>query len=132
MMPLWTRGVAVWARASVLGVVLSLSAAAATAATDTVVEIRVHGNHSIPDDEVVELAGIALGDVVDNGVLDSVARRLTDSGRFETVDVYKRYWSLTATDRIALVMVVRERAAWAARRPADGPAGAPLRGGIRY
>ncbi len=109
MMPLWTRGVAVWARASVLGVVLSLSAAAATAATDTVVEIRVHGNHSIPDDEVVELAGIALGDVVDNGVLDSVARRLTDSGRFETVDVYKRYWSLTATDRIALVMVVRER-----------------------
>ena len=97
-------------RAGVLGAALSLGAAAyATAATETIAEIRIHGNHSIPDDEVVELAGVAVGDVVGPKLLDAVDRRLTDSGRFETVEVHKRYRSLTATDRIALVIVVRER-----------------------
>ena len=110
MMLLCSRDAAAGARAGVLGVVLSLGAAAgATAATETVIEIRIHGNYSIADDEVVELAGIALGDVVDRGMPDAVARRLMDSGRFETVEVHKRYRSLTATDRIALVIVVRER-----------------------
>ena len=100
---------AAWARAGAFGAALSLGAAAGAAAAETVVEIRIHGNHSIPDDEVANLAGIAVGDVVDRGGLDAVARRLTDSGRFETVEVRKRYRSLTATDRIALVIVVRER-----------------------
>ena len=67
------------------------------------------GNYSIPDDEVLALAGVALGDVVDDGGLDDIARRLTASGRFETVEVHKRYRSLSATDPIALVIVVRER-----------------------
>ena len=111
MMAPCSRGIAAWARAGVFGAALSLSAAAggAAATTETVVEIRIHGNYSIPDDEVVNLVDIALGDVVDSGMLDAVARRLTDSGRFETVEVHKRYRSLTATDQIALVIVVRER-----------------------
>ena len=81
----------------------------APVATETVVEIRIHGNNSVPDEEVLELAGIAVGDFVDSAELDAVARRLATSGRFETVEVRKRYRSLTATDRIALVIVVRER-----------------------
>ena len=81
----------------------------APAATETVVEIRIHGNSSVPDEEVLELAGIAVGDFVDSAELDAVARRLATSGRFETVEVHKRYRSLTATDEIALLIVVRER-----------------------
>lgn len=81
----------------------------APVATETVVEIRVHGNNAVPDEEVLELAGIAVGDLVDGAELDAVARRLATSGRFETVEVNKRYRSLTATDEIALVIVVRER-----------------------
>lgn len=113
MMPIRSRGVAAWARAGVCSAALSLGAApgasGALAATETVVEIRVHGNYSIPDGEVLALAGVALGDGVDDGVVDAIARRLAASRRFETVEVHKRYRSLSATDRIALVIVVRER-----------------------
>ena len=84
---------------------------------ETVVDLRVHGNHSIPDEEVLALAGVALGDVVDAGVVDAVIRRLEDSGRFESVEVRKRYRSLTATGRVALVVVVRERPRASIRNP---------------
>ena len=76
---------------------------------ETVVDIRVHGNQSLTDAEVTAIAGVAVGDVVDAAALDTVGRRLEESGRFETVEVRKRYRSLSATDRIALVIVVRER-----------------------
>ena len=78
-------------------------------ASETVVDIRVHGNHTTSDDDILAVAGVAVGDVVDPDVVDTVTRRLEASGRFETVEVRKRYRSLTATDRIALVIVVRER-----------------------
>ena len=84
---------------------------------ETVVDVRVHGNHSIADEEVLALAGVAVGDVVAAGDLDSVTARLEDSGRFEAVEVRKRYRSLTATDRIALIIVVRERPRASIRNP---------------
>ena len=82
---------------------------APTTPAETVVDIRVHGNQSLTDAEVTGIAGVAVGDVVDTIALDAVTRRLEESGRFETVEVRKRYRSLTATDRIALVIVVQER-----------------------
>ncbi len=87
------------------------------AAPETVVDVRVHGNHSTPDDEVLALAGIAVGDVVDEDALDAVTKRLEASGRFEAVEVRKRYRSLTATDRVALVIVVQERPRASIRNP---------------
>ena len=112
-MPLRSHGVAAWACTGIIGAILSPGAVAgafgAPVATETVVEIRIHGNHSVPNEEVLELAGVAVGDFVDSAGLDAVADRLVTSGLFETVEVHKRYRSLTATDRIALVIVVRER-----------------------
>ena len=84
---------------------------------ETVVDLRIHGNHSIPDGEVLALAGIAVGDVVDQVAVDAVTQRLEASGRFEAVEVRKRYRSLTATDRIALIIVVRERPRASVRNP---------------
>ena len=40
---------------------------------------------------------------------EAVRKRLQASGRFETIEVRRLYRSLTATDRVALVIVVRER-----------------------
>lgn len=96
----------------------SPTAAAAAAAAETVVEVRVHGNHSIPDDELLALVGVALGDVVTPDLIEVVAERLEASGRFATVEVRKRYRSLTATDRVALVIVVREAPAASVRNGA--------------
>ena len=76
---------------------------------ETVVEIRIHGNLSLPDAEVVALAGVTVGDAAGPDLEETVRARLAASGRFETVDVRRRYRSLTATDQVALVIVVRER-----------------------
>ena len=105
---------------TMLACTLTLAAPGARAqepASETVVDVRVHGNHSIPDAEVLALAGIAVGDVVGGDVPDAVTARLEASGRFQTVEVRKRYRSLTATDRIALIIVVRERARASIRNP---------------
>ena len=104
--------------ATAAGLILPAVAAAQTApspAAETVVDLRVHGNHSTPDTEVLALAGVALGDVVTPDLIDAVTDRLEASGRFATVEVRKRYRSLTATDRVALVIVVRERPAASVR-----------------
>ena len=76
---------------------------------ETVAEIRVHGNLSLPDAEVIALAGVALGDAAGPDLVETVRKRLEASGRFETIEVRRLYRSLTATDRVALVIVVRER-----------------------
>lgn len=76
---------------------------------ETVAEIRVHGNLSLPDAEVIALAGVALGDAAGPDLTETVRKRLEASGRFETIDVRRLYRSLTATDEVALVIVVRER-----------------------
>ena len=78
-------------------------------AAETVVEIRVHGNLSLPDAEVIDLAGVAVGDAAGPDLAEAVRKRLQASGRFETIEVRRLYRSLTATDRVALVIVVRER-----------------------
>ncbi|MCY4119464.1 MAG: hypothetical protein OXG72_00895, partial [Acidobacteria bacterium] len=84
---------------------------------ETVVDLRIHGNHTVPDGEVLALAGIAVGDVVDETVVHAIAQRLEASRRFDAVEVRKRYRSLTATDRIALIIVVRERPRASVRNP---------------
>ena len=76
---------------------------------EVVAELRVHGNHSIPDAEILQTAGVALGDPVTPETLDGIADRLRASGRFESVEVRKRYTSLVRRDAVALILLVRER-----------------------
>lgn len=111
-MELGFHGKGRWAFAAVFGSALLVAPAAGASgamATEAIVEIRIHGNYSIPDEEVISLADIAVGDAAESWVLDAVAHRLRDSGRFETVEVQKRYRSLTARDEVAVVIAVREK-----------------------
>lgn len=106
-----------------LAVVAAASASGAAVArerprpAETVVEIRVHGNVSMPDAEVRRLAGVAVGDAAGPDLADAVRRRLMASGRFETVEVRRRTRSLRATGRVAVVIVVRERPGAGRRNP---------------
>ncbi len=79
------------------------------APAEIIQEIRVHGNTVLTDAEVLALAGVAVGSAVAPGMEEAIARRLRDSGRFETVDVRKRYRSLDDPDDVALLLVVHER-----------------------
>jgi hypothetical protein len=72
-------------------------------------EIRVHGNAALPDDQVLKLAGLAVGQEVGTGTIEEIERRLKQSGAFESVEVRKRYRSLTDASDVAIVLLVHER-----------------------
>ena len=91
---------------------------------ETVGEIRVHGNAYLTDEDVVKLAGVSVGGPLPAAELDAIRKRLRDSGRFESIDVRKRYRSLTDMSDVALVIVVHERPG--IRSVSDSPAGAVL------
>jgi hypothetical protein len=76
---------------------------------ETIREIRVHGNASLTDADVLTLAGVAVGDPLAGDAEKVIEKRLKDSGRFETVEVRKRYRSLDDPTDMALVLVVHER-----------------------
>lgn len=81
---------------------------AAQSPAETIAEIRVHGNVTLDDAAVVTLAGITLGSPLEANGLDAIKKRLQDSGRFDTVEVRKRYRTM-AMDDIAIVLLVHER-----------------------
>ena len=90
----------------------SLAARGAQASsTEVVTELRIHGNYSIPDVDIMRLAGVVPGDRLESGALDAIETRLRASNRFEDVEVRKRYTSLSRSDQVALILVVRERPA---------------------
>jgi hypothetical protein len=76
---------------------------------EVVGEIRIHGNAFLTDKEVSDLAGIAVGEPLAADGVETVTRRLEDSGKFESVDVRKRYRSLESTSDVALILVVHEK-----------------------
>ncbi len=82
--------------------------AAFQGAPERVAEIRVHGNATLSDDAVIRIAAVAPGDLLDQNGLDAIEKRLRDSGRFDEVQVRKRYRTL-AMDEVALVLLVHEK-----------------------
>ena len=74
----------------------------------TINDIRVHGNYSTPDSEVVRLAGLTLGQALEPTSLDLARARLQRSGRFVAVEIRKRYRSLDDETDVAVVIIVQE------------------------
>ncbi len=111
--------------AIVVGVGLLIVPATALAigdqASETIVEVRVHGNHTTPDADVVQLAAIAPGDPFRATTLADVRERLARSGRFRSVDVRKRYASLTDVTQVIVVIVVEEAVGVSVDVPEPGP-----------
>lgn len=75
---------------------------------EVIADIRIHGNVTTPDAEVIRLSGIAIGAPVAPNMIESVTKRLRASGRFESVEVRKRLRSLTDTSQVALIIIVEE------------------------
>lgn len=81
---------------------------AAQAGPFVVAEIRVQGNYRTTDDEVIRLAGIAVGDRLTDAEIQQAEQGLRASGAFASVEVRTRFRSLVDTDQIALVILLRE------------------------
>jgi outer membrane protein assembly factor BamA len=80
-----------------------------TTGVEVLVEVRVHGNHTTPDAEVLQIAGVEVGKPLDRGAVERIASRLRASDRFTAVDVRKRYRSLADTSAVVLVLLVQEK-----------------------
>ena len=75
---------------------------------EVIAEILVHGNHITPNEEVIALSGVAVGGVVTPDTPAQVRARLKASGKFDQVDVLKRFASISDPTRITLVLIVNE------------------------
>jgi len=87
---------------------IAILALAAVLQTETVAEVRVHGNATLSDAVVIQFAGVTVGQPLDPGGIAAIEKRLRDSGRFDEVQVRKRYRTL-AMDEVSLVLLVHER-----------------------
>lgn len=85
---------------------------AATASAQTgpgvVGEVRVHGNHTTPDDKVLAIIGEVVGKPATDALVAEVADKLEKSGQFDSVEVRKRFRSIDNPDDILLMIVVDE------------------------
>jgi outer membrane protein assembly factor BamA len=88
--------------------VLLCTAGAAAQSGEVIGEVRVHGNHTTPDADVLELAGLQVGAAVTDAVLADAVERLDRSGRFDNVEVRKRYRSIDNPSDILVIILVNE------------------------
>src|SRR5580658_6757794 len=75
---------------------------------EIVADIRVHGNAATSDEEVIRLAGIRVGMAIEADTPRRIEATLAASGRFEHVQVLKRFASIADPTQILLVIVVDE------------------------
>lgn len=80
-------------------------------AVETLGEVRVHGNHTTPDEDVLALAGLTVGGDVTDESLRRAAETLRSSGRFASVELRKRYRSIENPSDILVIVLVDEHAA---------------------
>jgi outer membrane protein assembly factor BamA len=91
-----------------LALALPVTAAAQTASPGIVAEVRIHGNHTTPDADVLAIVGEVVGKPATDALMADVGARLEKSGRFDGIDVRKRYRSIDNPDDILLMIVVDE------------------------
>ena len=102
-------------------VALGFGTAVAAQVAETLAEVRVHGNHTTPDADVLALAGLTVGSVVTDESLRQATDKLRASGRFADVELRKRYRSIDNPSEILVVVVVDEHAAVSETDLAPGP-----------
>lgn len=91
-------------------VVLLACASVADAQTSPGVigEVRVHGNHTTPNADVLAIVGDVVGKPATAALVAEIAARLDRSGRFDGVKVRKRFRSIENPGDILLMIVVDE------------------------
>jgi outer membrane protein assembly factor BamA len=90
-------------------------------APERIGEIRVHGNHTTPDADILALAALAVGDPATDERLAAAERRLRDSGRFAGVELRRRFRSIDDPSDILIMLVVDEHDAVSRDAPIPGP-----------
>jgi outer membrane protein assembly factor BamA len=88
---------------------------------ERIAEIRVHGNHTTPDADILALSGLAAGDDAADTRLREAERKLEETGRFESVELRRRFLSIADPSQILVMIVVDEHPAVSASDLTPGP-----------
>jgi outer membrane protein assembly factor BamA len=91
-----------------LHTLLALFLLAAPPQADTIAGVRVHGNHLTPDERVIALSGLEVGQPFTSTTIAEAARHLREAGIFDDVEVLKRYASIEDPSQILIMIVVNE------------------------
>ncbi|HXG87256.1 MAG TPA: BamA/TamA family outer membrane protein [Vicinamibacterales bacterium] len=94
-----------------LSVLLATALSTQAAPVEVIGEVRVHGNHTTPDADILALAGLTVGGPASDAVLTQAADKLRDSGRFADIDLRKRFRSIDNPADILVILLVDEHAA---------------------
>jgi outer membrane protein assembly factor BamA len=84
------------------------TSAMAQTSAGVVGEVRVHGNHTTPDADILGIVGDVVGKPATDQLIAEIEIRLERSGRFDGVEVRKRFRSIENPDDILLMVVVDE------------------------
>jgi outer membrane protein assembly factor BamA len=96
-------------RAAIVLLALAVAPAASAQVSPGIVgEVRVHGNHTTPDADILAIVGDVVGQPATVQLIDGIHDRLEQSGRFDGVEVRKRFRSIDNPDDILLMVVVDE------------------------
>jgi outer membrane protein assembly factor BamA len=71
-------------------------------------EVRIHGNHTTPNADILAIVGDVVGKPATDQLIAEVQIKLERSGRFDGVEVRKRFRSIDNPDDILLMIVVDE------------------------
>jgi len=93
---------------ALLIVLFCASVASAQTSPGVVGEVRVHGNHTTPDADVLALVGDIVGRPATDALIAEVTDTLKSSGRFDDVEVRKRFRSIENPDDILLMVMIDE------------------------
>ena len=94
---------------ALLLVLFSATLASAQVSPGVVGEVRVHGNHTTPDADVLAIVGEVVGKPATDGLIAELTDKLEKSGRFDGVEVRKRFRSIDNPDDVLLMVIVDER-----------------------
>lgn len=75
---------------------------------ELIVGVLVHANQVVSTEEILTIAGVKAGDPFTDKTIAEVTARLKASGKFESVEVRKRYASIDDMSQITLVILANE------------------------
>jgi outer membrane protein assembly factor BamA len=75
---------------------------------EVIAEVRVHGNVAMAEEEVLRLAEVQVGAAFEADTAAIVEKRLRATGKFQNVEVLKRFASIADPSKISLLIIVDE------------------------
>ena len=94
--------------AGLIAAVLLLTSSPLAAQQEIVAAIQVHGNTLTPADEIIRVSGIIVGVSVSDTLLSDAEARLGTAMKFESVEVLKRFASISDPTRVLILIQVDE------------------------